>query len=188
MAHSVRRRATYEDVLAAPSHVVAEVIDGTLHTQPRPRSRHARSATRLSNALGDPFDRGKQGPGGWIILHEPELHLGTEPNIVVPDLAGWRRERMPEMPDVAYFTLAPDWICEVLSESTADFDRAEKVPLYAREHVSHVWLVDPVLRTVEVLRLDGATYRIITTARGDVAVRLEPFEALELEIAALWER
>jgi Uma2 family endonuclease len=188
MTAPARRRATYDDVLAAPAYVVAEVIGGTLYTQARPRSRHARSATRLSNVLGDPFDRGLRGPGGWVILYEPELHLGPAPDIVAPDLAAWRRERMPELPDVAFFTLAPDWVCEVLSPGTADLDRAEKVPLYARERVAHVWLVDPVLKTLEVLRLDGETYRLVTTVRGDARVHAEPFDALELELSLLWER
>jgi Uma2 family endonuclease len=157
-----------------------------LYAQPRPRSRHARSASRLGDVLGGPYDRGAGGPGGWIILDEPELHLGPEPDVLVPDLAGWRRERMPELPDVANFTLAPDWACEVLSPRTADLDRAEKVPIYGREGVTHVWLVDPLLRTLEVLRLDGATYRLIVTVRGDARVRAEPFDALELELALLW--
>jgi len=122
----------------------------------------------------------------WLLLDEPELHLGPEPAIVVPDLAGWRRERMPELPDAAYLTLAPDWICEVLSPSTEDFDRAEKVPLYAREGVSHVLLVDPGVRTLELLRLDGTSYRIVSTFRADARVRVEPFDAIELELSLLW--
>jgi len=188
MADPARRRANYEDVLAAPPHKVAEVIDGTLYLQARPRSRHAGSSTSLTGVLHGPFGRGIGGPGGWLILFEPELHLGSEPDIVVPDLAGWRRERMPEMPDVAYFTQAPDWVCEVLSESTEDVDRAEKVPVYAREGVGHVWLVDPLVRTLEMLRLDGGTYRLIATYRGDARVRAEPFDAIELELALLWAR
>jgi Uma2 family endonuclease len=186
MAEPASRRATYEDVLAAPSHVVAELVGGILYTQARPRTRHARSASRLGGVLDGPFDRGSGGPGGWLLLDEPELHLGADPDIVVPDLAGWRRERMPELPDVAFLTLAPDWVCEVLSPSTEDFDRAEKVPLYARERVSYVWLVDPLVRTLEILRLDGDGYRIATTVRGDARVRAEPFDAIELELALLW--
>lgn len=186
MGDAAKRRATYEDILAVPSHLVAEVIAGTLYTQARPRTRHARSASRLGGVLDGPFDRGKDGPGGWLILDEPELHLGREPDILVPDLAGWRRERMPELPDAAFLTLAPDWTCEVLSPSTEDLDRAEKVPIYAREGVSHVWLVDPEVRTLEVLRLDGGSYRIVTTVRADARVRAEPFDAIELELALLW--
>jgi Uma2 family endonuclease len=186
MAEAAKRRATYEDVLAVPSHLVAELVGGILYTQARPRTRHARSASRLGGVLDGPFDRGSGGPGGSLLLDEPELHLGPGPDIVVPDLAGWRRERMPELPDVAFLTLAPDWVCEVLSPSTEDFDRAEKVPLYAREGVGYVWLVDPLVCTLEVLRLDGEGYRIATTVRGDARVRAEPFDAIELELALLW--
>jgi Uma2 family endonuclease len=185
---AARKLATYADVLAQPEHVVAEVIGGVLHTMPRPRLRHARAASVLGADLGGPFERGRGGPGGWILLDEPELHLGSEPAIVVPDLAGWRRERMPEIPDEPYATLAPDWVCEVLSPRTEDYDRAEKVPLYARERVTHVWLIDPDVRTLEVLRLDGESYRIANTWRGDVRVRAEPFDAIELELGALWSR
>lgn len=121
-----------------------------------------------------------------MILFEPELHLGPEPDIIVPDLAGWRRERMPSVPHDAYLTVAPDWACEVISPSTEDIDRAEKMPIYARENVSHVWLVDPLLKTLEVFRLDGESYRMIHTWRGSVSVRAEPFDAIELEMAVLW--
>ena len=182
------KRATYADVLAQPAHIVAEVVSGVLHTTPRPRLRHAAATSVLSEELGPPFKRGRGGPGGWMILYEPELHLGDEPDILVPDLAGWRRERMPEMPDAPYATLAPDWICEVLSPSTEAFDRADKLPIYAREGVAHAWLLDPDVRTLEVLRLDGETYRLIRTWRGDAVVRAEPFDAIELELAALWAR
>jgi Uma2 family endonuclease len=186
MGDAAKRRATYDDVLQAPRHMVAEVLRGVLYTQARPRTRHARSASRLGDVLGGPFDRGSGGPGGWVILDEPEIHLGKDPDILVPDIGGWRRERMPELPDAAYLILAPDWVCEILSPSTEDIDRAEKVPIYAREGVTHVWLVDPMLRTLEILRLDGANYRIIATWRGEERVRAEPFDALELELGLLW--
>lgn len=179
-----RRIASYDDVLAAPGDVVAEVVAGTLHTSPRPRLRHAGVATVLGEELGPPFRRGRGGPGGWLILDEPELHLGAD--IVVPDLAGWVRSRLPELPDTAYLELAPDWACEVLSPSTAAFDRRDKLPVYARERVQHVWLVDPASRVLEVLRLDGPGYRIVATFAGDDVARAEPFDALALELRALW--
>lgn len=182
------KRATYEDVLHAPSHLVAEVVDGRLETHPRPGTKHAAAASALGEELGPPFKRGRGGPGGWMILDEPELHLGHEPDIVVPDLAGWRRERMPELPDSAYLTLAPDWLCEVLSPSTAAFDRVQKLRVYSREEVTHVWFLDPDIRTLEVLRLDGQTYRIIATETGDTDVRAEPFEAIDLDLRAVWAR
>ena len=189
MAEPARKRASYADVLAAPAHVVAEVIGGTLYTHARPRVRHARSASRLGARLSWPFDEGIDGPGGWVILDEPEVHLGAhEPDILAPDLAGWRRERMPELPDTPYLTLAPDWVCEVLSPSTEGIDRAEKLPVYAREGVPHVWFLDPAVRTLELFRLDGASYRVIAVHQGDATVRAEPFDAIELPLAVLWAR
>jgi Uma2 family endonuclease len=185
MGHPVRRRATYEDVLCAPEHTVAELIDGELFLHPRPAKPHAAAATALGEELGPPFKRGRGGPGGWILLFEPELHLGAD--IVVPDLAGWRRTRMPELVnDEAFFTLAPDWACEVVSPSTGKMDRAQKLPIYAREGVPHVWLVDPLLHLLEVLRLTETKWTIISTHVDDDRVRAEPFDAIELDLSILW--
>ncbi len=180
------RQTTYSDLEVLPPHVVGEIVDGDLIVSPRPAARHARSASRLGTELDGPFDRGKGGPGGWIILDEPELHIVGQ--VLVPDLAGWRRERMPELPDVAYFELAPDWICEVLSPSTAAIDRGAKMRHYARAGVRHVWFGDPVVRTLEVVRLDGEGWRLVNTEHGAVKVRAEPFDAVELDLAALWAR
>ena len=135
---------------------------------------------------GSPFDRGRGGPGGWIILYEPELHLHAD--VVVPDLAGWRRERMPEMPVGPAFELAPDWACEVLSPSTASVDRIVKMAIYAREGVPHVWLVHPIDRTVEAYRLEAGRWMVVGTWGDDAKARIEPFDAVDLELAALWER
>jgi Uma2 family endonuclease len=186
MGDPAKRQATYEDLLAAPKNLVAEIIHGTLVTMPRPASLHARAASSLGGELYGPFDRGKGGPGGWIILDEPELHLHGD--VLVPDLAGWRRERMPELPDATAFELAPDWTCEVLSPSTAAVDRAEKMPIYAREHVGHVWLVDPIARTLEAYHLESGRWMLLGTWRDDVKVRVAPFEAFELELAGLWAK
>lgn len=185
MGERAQKPATYEDVLRAPPNMVAEILAGELFLQPRPRARHARSASRLG-ALLAPADFGDDGVGGWILLDEPELHLRED--IVVPDLAGWRRETMPEMPDTAYFTTRPDWVCEVLSTSTALRDRAQKLPIYAREGVSHVWLVDPEIRTLEVFRLDAESYRLVVTEHTDARCRLEPFPEIELNLGWLWTR
>jgi Uma2 family endonuclease len=182
------RRATYADLETVPDHLVAEIIDGTLYTSPRPAAPHAIAATTLGGDLFGAFHRGRGGPGGWVILFEPELHLGSEPDVLAPDLAGWRRERMPEIPDVPAFTLAPDWICEVLSSSTAALVRVQKMPVYAREHVAHVWLVDPLLKTLEVYRLEGGRWLLLYTHQGERTVRVEPFDAIELELGALWAR
>ncbi len=183
---AARRRATYQDVLAAPEHMVAQVIDGELVLQPRPPSPHAAASSAIGEELGAPFKRGRGGPGGWVILDEPELHLDQD--ILVPDLAGWRRERMPETPDVPFFALAPDWVCEVLSPSTVRVDRVHKGRIFARERVTHLWFVDPQARVLEVKRLDGATYRDVLVAEDADKVRAEPFDAVELDLAILWAR
>ena len=186
MGHPAARRATYVDLLAVPEHCVGEILNGVLLTQPRPASRHARAASRLGAELDGPFDRARGGPGGWLLLDEPELHLHGD--VLVPDLAGWRRERMPELPDAAAFELAPDWVCEVLSPSTAATDRAEKMPIYAREGVSRIWLVDPIAQTLETYRLEVGRWSLLGTWRDDATVRAEPFEALGLDLAGLWAR
>jgi Uma2 family endonuclease len=180
----VRRAATYDDLLALPEHVVGEIIDGELHATPRPAPRHAVAASVLGGELVPPFHGGRGGPGGWWILDEPELHLGGD--VLVPDLAGWRQSRMPAMPETAYFTLAPDWICEVVSPATARTDRLKKLRVYAREGVAHVWLVDPTARTLEVLRLENGRWSIVVVHGGSERVRAEPFEAITLPLAALW--
>jgi Uma2 family endonuclease len=180
------RRATYQDVLDAPAHLVAELIDGVLHTHPRPATPHAQAATVLGEELGPPFKRGRGGPGGWILLYEPEVHLGEQ--VLVPDLGGWRRETLPILPEVAYLEVRPDWVAEVLSPSTRRHDRALKLPVYQRHGVEHVWLVDPEARTLEVLRLDGGSYRLVVTHAGEAPVRAEPFDAIELDLGALWQR
>ncbi len=137
MASSVKRVATYADLLAAPENVVAEIIDGDLYTSPRPASRHALALSALGAELLTPFQHGRGGPGGRWIVDEPELHLRDD--VLIPDIAGWRRSRMPEFPDAAYFTLVPDWVCEILSPSTERMDRLRKLAVYARERVGHAW-------------------------------------------------
>jgi Uma2 family endonuclease len=186
MGEPAKRRATYEDLRAVPRHLVGEIVNGVLITQARPAARHAQASSALGGELMGPFRRGKGGPGGWILLDEPVLHLGDD--VLVPDLAGWRRERMPELPDTAAFDLAPDWVCEVVSASTAAFDRSDKLPIYAREGVRHAWLVDPIAKTLEVLRLEGPHWLLVATWSGDREVRAEPFEAIGLELGVLWAR
>jgi len=171
----------------APETMVAEIIDGQLSLMPRPRLEHARSAGRLGAELDGPFDRGRGGPGGWVILPEPELRLGPRPDVLVPDLAGWRRERLPEgFIGGAFAVLAPDWCCEVLSPSTEKVDRGRKLAIYHREGVGHVWLVSPTLRSVEVYRRADIGWLLLATFEGDAVVRAEPFDAVPLELAGLW--
>lgn len=187
MAQADRRRqpATYEDLLKVPDHLVAEIVDGDLYASPRPAPRHAHATSRLGGSLDGPFDRGRGGPGGWRILDEPELHLG--PDIVVPDLAGWRRERLPALPEEAYFSVAPDWVCEVVSPSTAALDRVKKMGVYARERVQHAWLIDPIAQTLEALRLENSRWVIVSSCAGAEVVRVPPFEAIDLDLAVLWD-
>ena len=181
-----RRDELYEEYLAVPSHLRAEIIGGTLYVAPRPAPRHANASSVLGGELNGPFQRGRGGPGGWWILDEPELQLEPkEP--VIPDLAGWRVERMPELPDAACFTLAPDWACEILSRSTETIDRDEKLPYYAHHGVRHVWLLDPIDKRLEVYALDDSrAWRAVRIYEGDVTVRAEPFDAIELDLSALW--
>jgi Uma2 family endonuclease len=177
-------RATYEDLLKVPDNKVAEIVDGELYVSPRPAAPHALAASGLGVDLGGPFDRGRAGPGGWWIVDEPELHFGED--VLVPNLAGWRRERMPEFPKTAFFTLAPDWVCEVLSPSTERLDRARKLRVYAREGVGHAWLLNPLARTLEVYRRAEQRWLILATHEADAIVRAEPFDAIELDLLPLW--
>ena len=179
-----RPRATYEDLLAVPEHMVAEILDGELFTHARPALRHAGASSALGMKLGTRFHLGDGGPGGWWILDEPELHLGED--VVVPDLAGWRRERMAELPDEAFLTLAPDWVCEVIAPETERIDRGRKLRIYAAAAVRHAWLLNPLVRTLEVYRLENARWSVVGTFEGNGAVRAEPFDAIELELAQRW--
>jgi len=184
---SARRRATYDDLLAVPEHKVAEIIDGELIVSPRPASPHARAASVMGADLLGAFDRppGSGGaPRGWWILYEPELHLGED--VLVPDLAGWRRDRMAVLPNVAAFEQPPDWACEVVSPSTVRIDRERKMRVYARERVGHLWIVDPIVRTLEVYRLEDGRWVVVSAHGGTDRVRAEPFEAVELEIGRWW--
>ncbi len=181
-----KRAVTYADLEDVPPHQVGEILEGELIVSPRPASRHARAASRLGGELMGPFDRGREGPGGWLILVEPELRLSRD--ALVPDLAGWRRERMPRMPDTPAFTLAPDWVCEVVSPSTASIDRGAKMRAYAREGVAHLWLVEPLAQQLEVYRLGEGGWRLLGVHGGGEQVRAEPFDAVPLELGALWER
>ncbi len=185
MAQRASNPATYEDLRALPEHVVGEIVFGVLHAHPRPQPMHARACSRLGVRIGGKFDH--DGPGGWVPLDEPELHLG--PHVVVPDLAGWRRERMPEIPiDEAYFETPPDWCCEVLSKGTESLDRGDKTRIYEAFMVGHLWLVDVDQEAIEVHCLEGSRYRLTETVRGRDARELPPFEGFVLALGDLWAR
>lgn len=179
-----RRPASYTDLEALPPNTVGEILAGELHATPRPRLRHARAGWRLSSTLDAPFDRGAGGPGGWLFLSEPELHLSDD--VVVPDLAGWRRERLPEVPDVAFLTLAPDWICEIASASTQRLDRGVKMDIYLRERVGHLWLLDPTEQLLEVFRIERGAWLRVGAWTGEAPASIEPFDAVEVDLRAIW--
>ena len=176
--------ALYARYAALPEGTKAEIVAGEIRVLPRPRPRHVRSASvlgaRLLRSFGWDSD---DGPGGWVILHEPELRLEDE--IRAPDLAGWRLERYVE-PEDNPITLVPDWVCEVLSPTTAKFDRSEKMPLYARCGVGHLWIVDPAMKTLEVYRSEGKGWVVVSSHGDDDQIAPEPFDAVPFDLGSLW--
>ena len=179
--------ATYEELLKVPDHFVAEILDGELYATPRPGFRHARASTTLGGDLTTRFDGpsgGGENPGGWWILDEPELHF--QQDVVVPDIAGWRRGRVPTLPDAPWLDVAPDWICEVISPRTESIDRGHKLRIYARERVTNLWLVNPVAKTVEVYRLSEPNWILLGTYVDDEVVQAEPFASVSLDMSRWW--
>jgi Uma2 family endonuclease len=184
MPKPATKRATYADVLNAPAHLVAELIDGALETHPRPVPKHAIAANALGFELTGPFQKGSGGPGGWLFMTEPELHFGE--NVVVPDLAAWRRERMPVAPDEPFITLAPDWACEILSPSTERLDRNAKRRIYGEAGVAFLWLLDPRTRTLEAFQLVAGKWLLIGVAEADEPVSFAPFDAISFPLSDLF--
>jgi Uma2 family endonuclease len=184
MKTRIQERATYDDLLKVPANMVAELIDGDLYAWPRPAGPHADTSSVLGMFIGYPYRLGRGGSGGRWIVDEPELHLDEQ--VVVPDLAGWRRERMPEIPQDHRFIVAPDWVCEVISPSSLRIDRGKKMRIYAEHDVPWLWLVDPIGHTLEVLTLDGGNWKYIATFTGNDVVRAEPFPEAEIDLASIW--
>jgi len=184
MASPARKPATYEDLLKLPEDRIGEIVDGELYASPRPGGAHASCAFSLGAEIGPPYQRGRGGPGGWLFMFEPELHLRDD--TLVPDLAGWRRERLPSVPDAPSVGLVPDWVCEILSPSTERMDRVKKLPAYARHGVAHAWLINPATRTLEVFRREGPSWVLAATHADDAIVRAEPFDAIEIDLLNLW--
>jgi Uma2 family endonuclease len=176
----------YETLLALPENLVGEILNGELYTQPRPAGPHGLAESGLNIELGGPFHKGRGGPGGWWILPEPEIHFVRDTEVAVPDLAGWRRERMPEMPRDHRFEVVPDWVCEILSPGTEKKDRAIKLPLYARYGVGHAWLVDPIERTLEAFELREGFWVLLGTLKDEDPVSMRPFDAITFSLAELW--
>ncbi|MBU0500903.1 MAG: Uma2 family endonuclease [Gammaproteobacteria bacterium] len=162
MALPAFKPATYQDLFDLPENLVGEIIAGRLVTHPRPAPRQARAYSAIGSQLWNPYDRGHEGPGGW-----------------------WR-ERMPRLPETAWFDLAPDWVCEILSPATARVDRVEKLPIYARQGVGHAWLVDPDLRTLEVFENRDGKWLLLTVLENDALVSQPPFVATSFSLSGLW--
>ena len=179
-----RQPATYDDILKLPDNVVGEIVDGELFVSPRPGQKHIVAASILNVKLGGSFGQGGRGPGGWWILVEPEIH--SNGNVLVPDLAGWKKERLPKITDQSHFDVIPDWVCEILSPSNIKLDRAKKVPKYAKVGVRHLWLVDPLARTLEAFRLEKQHWTLLPTFSDEDKFRVEPFDAVEFELGSLW--
>ena len=174
----------YKQLEALPENQVGEIINGTLHANPSPAGPHGRAASVLGMLIGNPFDIGRGGPGGWWILNKPELHFGEQ--VLVPDIAGWRHETLPKIPQDHRFTVAPDWVCEVLSPSTGKTDRTEKMPIYAEAGVENLWLADPALMTLETWRLVAAEWILTEKYRNDDKVCAAPFDAIDIQLSSLW--
>ncbi|MEI7868686.1 MAG: Uma2 family endonuclease [Candidatus Methylumidiphilus sp.] len=185
-AQALDQPTLYEQLIDLPENLTGEIINGELHTQPRPSGRHGEAGSVLGMHIGPPFRLGNGGPGGWWILNEPEIHFVRDTVVVVPDLAGWRRERMPNIPEGHRFEVVPDWVCEILSPSTGKKDRAKKLPLYARYGVAHAWLVDPLAQTLEAFSLHEGHWLLTATLEDDAQVSVAPFDAITFSLADLW--
>jgi len=187
---TAKTRPTYADILALQEHVTGEILGGELVVMPRPAPPHILTQTAASADLVFPFQHGTNGPGGWLIFTEPELRLSIDPDFdtVVPDIGGWRTERLPVVPEKGSFTIHPDWVCEVLSPSTLVIDRTVKMPFYARANVGHAWLIDPLARTLEAFRNESGKWLMLGAWSNDARVRAEPFDAVEINLARWWAR
>jgi Uma2 family endonuclease len=185
MAGPATKRVVYEDLFDIPENMTGEIINGELIVTPRPSRRHSITTSRLGGAIIPPYDFGRGGgPGGWVILDEPEISFGG--NILVPDLAGWKKERFPIEEPHNWISVAPDWVCEILSPGTAQVDRVEKMPIYAQHQVSHAWLIDPILKTLEVFRFEPGRWVVLGVYSKSAKVRAEPFSEIELDLGILW--
>jgi Uma2 family endonuclease len=183
-ADAAKKQATYADILALPAHVVGEIVAGRLHTQPRPLMGHGTSGSNLHGELYGPFHRGRGGPGGWIFVVEPELHFGRD--IVVPDVAGWRSDRVDFKPADPWTSTPPDWVCEILSPSTERFDKGEKRAVYGRAGVGFLWLLDPRARILEAFANANGQWLLAGTASGSGDVALPPFEVASFPLPVLF--
>lgn len=184
MSDPAKKKATYEELLDIPEDMIGEIIDGELAVAPRPSRMHAIASSYLGGEVIPPYCHGRGGPGGWVIIIEPEIGFGDD--ILVPDLAGWRKERFPESEEHNWISVAPDWVCEVLSPSSARNDRIKKMRIYAQYQVRHTWLIDPLLMTLEVFRLESGRWFLLDAFSETDKVRTEPFREVEIHLGDLW--
>jgi Uma2 family endonuclease len=184
MAEPVKKEATYEDLYSIPENMTGEIIEGELIVTPRPARRHIEVASSLGGELVPPYRFGRGGPGGWLIYDEPEIHFGK--NVIVPDLAGWKSERLSTTAEEHCFTVPPDWVCEILSPGTARTDRVKKMRIFAAYNVPYAWIVDPMLMILEVFKLESGNWVVRGLYAENEKVRAEPFEELEIDLRNLW--
>ncbi|MFH0998148.1 MAG: Uma2 family endonuclease [Pseudomonadota bacterium] len=184
MSETAFKKASYEDLYSIPDNMIGEIIDGELFAMPRPSFRHSNAVSGMMDEIRGPFQRGRGGPGGWMILYEPEICLGE--NILVPDLAGWKKERLPNPPVENYTKVSPDWVCEALSPGTVRIDRIRKMPIYAQFGISYAWLIDPVAKTLEIFRLESGRWILLSVHSENDNVRPEPFQEIEIPLQHLW--
>jgi len=185
MSNLAFKQATYQDIIDLPENIVGEIINGQLETHPRPATKHAVASSSIGAELVSLFQKGRGGPRGWWVIDEPECHLNSQ--VLVPDLADWCKQKMPKLPETAWFEAVPDWVCEVLSSSTARLDRIVKMPLYAQLGVVHLWLIDPILQTLEAYQLHDSHWLLIGTFANDQAVSIAPFAEHTFSLSDLWE-
>ena len=183
-AGQIQKKATYSDIIALPENMIGEIIDGELFATPRPAIRHSNAAFVLGGRLAPPYRFGEGGPGGWIILFENEILLGE--HLLVPDFAGWRKDRFPGVPKENWISVPPDWVCEILSPGTMRVDRIRKMPIYGRYEVPFLWLIDPEARTLEVFKLESGKWLLASAFAEDDKVRAEPFQEIEFALGNLW--
>jgi Uma2 family endonuclease len=179
-----RMKLTYEDLCNVPDDMTGEIIDGELSLTPMPSKQQIHTGTKLANAVVAAYHFGTKGPGGWIILDEPDLAFGED--ILVPELAGWKEDRFIVSWEHHWISVAPDWVCEIISPETAQRDRTQKMPIYERNGVSYVWLIDPAEKSLEIFRLESGKWGAPTLYTGNDKVRAEPFEQTEINLGDLW--
>ena len=185
MSAEYQQIAVYDDLYKIPDNMIGQIIGGELIAMPRPSPRHVRAASVMGMRIGSPFALGEGGLGGWVILFKPEIQLDS--HTLVPDIVGWEKERLPKLPETNWISVVPDWICEVLSPGTARIDRKKKMPIYAQFGVPHLWLVDPLEKTLEIFRLDNGNWIVAAVYSEDDKVRAEPFQEIEINLNSLWE-